>query len=107
MFRLMLLLLALLPLGRAERAAARPAQSLQRPAAIPFFYEDARIYVPVRINRGAPHWFILDTGATGTIIDTALAQQAGLALSGGQIVHGAGSGNSQQAHTSAVRFLVG
>src|SRR4051812_33339440 len=104
MARLMLLILALLSLGALETAAARPAQSPQRSATIPFLYEDARIYVPVRINRGAPQWFILDTGATGTIIDTAIAKQAGLALSGGQIVHGAGSGNSQQAHTSAVRF---
>ena len=35
---------------------------------IPFLFEDERIYVPVRIGTSAPRWFILDTGASSTIL---------------------------------------
>ena len=77
------------------------------PFVIPFLYEDSRIYVPVRIGSGEPHWFILDTGATGTIIDTAIAKAAKLPISGGETVHGAGSGGSTQSKTSAVGLRVG
>jgi hypothetical protein len=63
--------------------------------------------VPVRIGAGPPQWFILDTGATATIIDAAAAKAAGLPVQGGQIVHGAGAGGSRQGHTSAVSLMVG
>lgn len=100
-------LVAFFLLAVASPAASSNPRMATKPPAISFQYEDSRIYVPVRIGSGAPHWFILDTGATGTIIDTAVAKAAGLALSGGQTVHGAGSGGSTQSQTSAVDLRVG
>ena len=87
--------------------ANRTSAGTPQAQVVPFLYEDARIYVPVRIGAGPSRWFILDTGATGTIIDSALAKSMHLRVSGAQTVHGAGSGGSQQAQTGAVRFMVG
>jgi hypothetical protein len=78
-----------------------------RPVIIPFLYEDARLYVPVRIGGRLARWFILDTGATPTIVDTAVAREAGLTIFGSEIVRGAGSGSSQQSQSSAIRLSVG
>jgi hypothetical protein len=103
----MLALTVALSFGLVGPADARPAARSTPAAAIPFIHEDARIYVPVRIGSGSPHWFILDTGATGTIIDSKVAQEAGFKVSGGETVHGAGSGGSVQAQTSAVFLRVG
>lgn len=74
---------------------------------VPFIYEDARLYVPVRIAGGPVRWFILDTGATQTIIDTAVAREAGLAFSGSSVVDGVGAGSSLQSHASSVHLSVG
>ena len=105
-WRWIALCLASFALPTSSQAKSAAPASIA-PASIPFLYEDARIYVPVRIGRGEPHWFILDTGATGTIIDTAVAKSASLPISGGQTVHGAGSGGSVQSQTSAVDLEVG
>jgi hypothetical protein len=107
--RLLIVLLTLAPslLAADARAYASRQQESARPASIGFLYEDARLYVPVRIGTGAARWFILDTGVTGTIIDTAVARTAGLDISGGQTVHGAGSGSSSEAETSMVDLRVG
>ncbi len=85
--------------------AARPGA--HRQSSIPFIYEDARIYVPVRIEGGEPRWFVLDTGATGTIIDSAVARAAHLTTCGSESVYGAGNGASQQTWTRTVRLKVG
>ena len=107
--RLLLVLLTLAPslFAADTRANAARQRDSARPASIGFLYEDARLYVPVRIGTGAARWFILDTGVTGTIIDAAVARTAGLNISGGKTVHGAGSGGSIEAQTSTVDLRVG
>jgi len=83
------------------RAATDGARKIQ------FLFDDARVYVPVRIAGQAPQWFILDTGATRTIIDTAVARSAGIDVRTLHVVRGAGSGESRQGDAPAVRLDVG
>lgn len=72
-----------------------------------FLYEEARIYVPVSVNGAANLWFILDTGASPTVIDAAVAGKLGIASGGDEVIEGAGSGSSHQAHATPARLLVG
>lgn len=87
-----------------------PAGARDAPAAAPTFrfrFDDARVYVPVRIAGQAPQWFILDTGATRTIIDSAVARAAGLAARDMHAVRGAGAGAAQQGEAGPVQLDVG
>ncbi|MEO7457699.1 MAG: aspartyl protease family protein, partial [Gemmatimonadaceae bacterium] len=59
---------------------------------MPFEYEDTRLYVPVSA-RGHLDWFILDTGASPTILDTAFASLLG--LHGRDTTQRTGSGTGQ------------
>jgi len=97
-----------LALAPSAALCAEPA-ALHRPAAavVPFLYEDARIYVPVRIGSGSLRWFILDTGATDTIIDSAIARDEHLSIEGSQTVRGAGSGSSRQGETASLSLTIG
>ncbi|MGZ3183514.1 MAG: aspartyl protease family protein [Telluria sp.] len=90
-----------------QAACALAAAAGEPAVTVPFIYEDARVYVPVRINGGAPRWFILDTGAAGTIIDTAAAAAAGLPVQGERRVQGAGAGSSLQGTSGAAVLHVG
>lgn len=74
---------------------------------VPILYEDARVYVPVRVGALPAQWFILDTGASRTILDTAVARAAHLRVSDGRMVQGAGGGSSQQKEAAAVELHVG
>lgn len=91
----------------ASSASADARHGPPHAARIPFVYEDARIYVPVRIGAGQPRWFILDTGASGTIIDRAVANAAHLTIKRGQRVSGAGAGSTLQDRTAALELHVG
>ena len=51
---------------------------------------DAALLVPVRINGAGPYDFVLDTGATLTCVDAALADSLGLAEASGRLGVGAG-----------------
>lgn len=84
-------------------AAAAPATRNQ----IPFLYEDSRIYVPVRIGAGLQRWFILDTGASATIIDQSVAKAEHLEVAGSETVHGAGSGSSKEGQSSSIDLMLG
>jgi predicted aspartyl protease len=103
-------LIAVLAATAARECDARPAQSVasrkvvQR---IAFLYEDARLYVPVSVGGAPAVWFILDTGASETILDLATARRLGLAVSGKRLVQGAGAGGSVQGDAGTVRLRVG
>jgi predicted aspartyl protease len=56
---------------------------------------DAALLVPVYINGTGPHSFVLDTGATLTCVDQALATELSLPEPTGQIGLGAGIGAGQ------------
>ena len=98
--------ISLLP-GASEGPAMPQAFVGGTPNSVKFLYEDARIYVPVRVGSGAVRWFILDTGATDTIIDGAVARAAHLPIRGRQTVAGAGAGTSQQRETKGLTLLIG
>lgn len=92
----------------AMSAWAAPVEAAPDAASgITFLYEDARIYVPVRVGDLPAQWFILDTGATNTIIDTAVAAAAHLHVEHARMVNGAGRGESRQGDTTALELHVG
>src|SRR5438105_143333 len=49
---------------------------------IPFELSNNLILVPARVNDSAPLWFILDTGATDSVIDSQLAKTLSLKVIG-------------------------
>lgn len=63
---------------------------------------DAALVVPVHINGEGPYDFVLDTGATLTCVDAALADSLGLEEPAGQIGRGMGLGGQQP---GAMRLL--
>ena len=79
-------------LSRSYRGPLRVASAqAPRPGVIPLEYEDARVYVPVEAG-GRTHWFILDTGAFPTVLDTGLASSIGLHGRDTTSVTGVGAG---------------
>jgi len=64
------------------------------------------IYLPVQVNGSSPLWFILDTGAPNSILDTASAQKLNIkALSTG-VIHGTGRGEVSANDAGEVQFTV-
>jgi hypothetical protein len=68
-------------------------------SAIPLQFEEARVYVPVRVHLGArgatERWFILDTGAQPTLLDVALADSMGVHVTSAGPTTGAGRGTTR------------
>src|SRR6266478_5818327 len=48
------------------------------------------IFLQVRVNGSEPLWFILDTGAAGSLLDTNRAKALGIKVSGGGDIEGVG-----------------
>jgi hypothetical protein len=65
------------------------------------------IYLPVRVNGGAAHWFCLDSGAPESMLDQATAEQAGVKARGTGILRGAGKGTVAAAYAPPVRLKIG
>ena len=61
---------------------------------IPFNFENDHIMVPCRVNGSDPIWFLLDTGAEATIINTTRMRQFGLEPFGATSVTGGGNSAS-------------
>lgn len=55
--------------------------------------EGVQLLVPVRVNGSDQLWFLLDTGAQVTVVDTTTARELGLELEGS--VSGSGNGNER------------
>jgi predicted aspartyl protease len=90
----MLLGFAACELGAPSRVEA-PVDSIS--GAVPFEMEGpggAALVVPVYLNGEGPHDFVLDTGATLTCVDEALADTLGLPEQTGGLAFGAGVGGS-------------
>src|SRR6185295_6164790 len=62
------------------------------PLSLPIEYTNGQIYVRVGINGGGPRRFVLDSGASGCIVDAGLADEVKLAVHGDAKGTGAGSG---------------
>jgi hypothetical protein len=110
-FQAVFVSLALVAMAPSPVASAYPVTPMEKPgvptASFSFLFEDARLYVPVRVDGGAARWFILDTGATPTILDAAFARSLNMSLRGGQWVQGVGRGRSRQREAGPVTLLVG
>lgn len=62
------------------------------PLTIPFEFENNQVFVKVGINDAAPAWFLLDSGAGGSVIDTTTAQTFNIKTEGETRGTGAGKG---------------
>jgi hypothetical protein len=93
--------------------SAAPAWGQARPfknkslAEISYRVVGKLIYMPVQVNRSSPVWFVFDTGAPYSVIDTAAAEKLKVkALSSG-IIHGTGRGEVPAGEAGEVRLTVG
>ena len=90
----------------AETAA--PSEALPGEVAFELATGDSAILVPVQIDQQGPFRFILDTGATLTCLDTALAKKLGLKSRAGVIGRGVGVRSEGRVGMVAIeRFAVG
>jgi hypothetical protein len=62
--------------------AQAPAATTRLPISIPFDFAKNQVFLKVGINSSAPVWFVLDSGASGCVADTALAHKLGLKIEG-------------------------
>jgi len=65
------------------------------------------IYVPVQVNGSSPHWFIFDTGAPNSIIDTALAKRLHVDPRSSGTIHGAGKGDIPAGDAGEMELTIG
>lgn len=65
------------------------------------------IYVPVQVNGSGPLWFVFDSGAPNSIIDTAAAQTLHLRAISSGVIHGTGKGDISAEDAGEVRFTFG
>jgi hypothetical protein len=71
---------------------------------IPFGLLSNVIFLQVRVNGSEPLWFVLDTGASATILDAARAKALGIKVSGGGDVEGAGENSTAAGMAKNVSF---
>ena len=77
--------------GAASLCAAAFATTEYQTAAVPFSFEDNRIFVKCTINGQGPFDFVVDTGAGDLTIDRALAHRLNLRAENAGSLGGAGS----------------
>jgi Aspartyl protease/PDZ domain len=87
-------------------ATAFSQASPSLPLSVPFDFENNQIYLRVGINGHEPGWFVLDSGASGCVIDTTVAKRLGLAMRGNESVRGAGRGAVKLTFTDNVTYDV-
>ena len=90
-FRAVCLAAILVSTVLASAQAPRP----QLPKSFRFDFENNIIFLKVGINGQPPVWFILDTGASGNVLDSGLVQKMGLKTEGERQGTGAGKGTVQ------------
>ena len=73
-------------------ASAASASDATLHRAVPFQFENNQILLKVGIGNSKPSWFILDSGASGCIVDTAVAKHLGIKTQGQAEGSGAGRG---------------
>jgi membrane-associated protease RseP (regulator of RpoE activity) len=76
-------------------------------ATIPFEFECGMIFVPVSINGGPPSSFILDSGASGFVVDAGAAREGGLDVEGSGQGEGAGKGKVDLRFAKDVSYRIG
>lgn len=100
-----LIVLAALFASGSGAEAQPPAASVQ--AAIPFVYDEPRVYVSVSSAKGPLGLFVLDTGSGDSLIDSTVSGRAGVRVVGEDEVRGAGRGRLSVGKTDGVTLYVG
>ncbi len=78
--------------SQATSASDSKQNAAKLPLSIPFDFFSNQILLKVSVNGSEPVWFILDSGASGCVVDTALAQKLGIKVEGEKQGTGAGKG---------------
>lgn len=89
------------PAGVAAKEEFTSGMSALR---IPFELASNVIFLQVRVNGSEPFWFILDTGASATILDTSRAKSLGIKFKGDGRVEGAGESSTAAGSAKNVSF---
>jgi hypothetical protein len=74
------------------------------PLSIPFEFASNQILVKVGVNGSKPTWFVLDSGASSCVVDTALARKLGLKTEGEKQGTGAGKGTVKISFVKGVTY---
>jgi hypothetical protein len=83
------------------------AQQNNRPVAtIPFESVENLIFLRVHLNGSGPFWFVLDSGASGCVIEKKFANKLGLKTEGAEQRQGAGAGKVDVTFTKDVIFAM-
>jgi aspartyl protease len=92
--------------GAAEARTDRDAR--REPATIAFDSDSGHlVYVQVSVNGGEPEWYVVDTGASTCVIDSARAAALALATSGRTRITGGGAGSvGADSVRAGVRFTL-
>jgi Aspartyl protease/PDZ domain len=92
--------------GATQQAgsSAQPTPSSQSLATIPFELYGNQVFVRVRVNNSEPLWFVVDSGASGWVVDRAHAVRLGLHFDSIVQGTGAGSGTTDVALIKDVTF---
>ena len=87
---------------------ARSEQPIQKPLArVEYRPAGKLIYVPVRVDGSDPLWFIFDSGAPNSLIDSATAEKLKIKSVSAGTIHGAGKGEVAAGDAGEVQFTVG
>jgi hypothetical protein len=74
---------------------------------IPIELNGVHIFVQARVNDSEPLWFILDTGASVTVVEKEKAKELGLPMKGEIEARGAGEGSQEASFLADVTYQVG
>ncbi len=64
-------------------------------------------YVLVGINGFGKRWFVIDCGASSSVIDSTLAEKMNLTIVGGKLLRGAGKGTFKARFINKVAYKIG
>jgi hypothetical protein len=78
-----------------------------RTISVPFEFDGWRVFVPVRVGSDSVRWFILDTGASPTIVDADIARRLNLSVADAGTTTGAGANTLRQGRARGVTLDVG
>jgi hypothetical protein len=78
--------------AQAPSALGSNQDAAKLPLSIPFDFFSNQILIKVTVNGSEPVWFVLDSGASGCVVDNALARKLGVKTEGEKQGTGAGKG---------------
>lgn len=91
----------------AASATFARAQSSHDAIDVPFELNANHIYLRATINGSKPLWFLLDTGAEMSVVDSTVAAAVGLTSTGSATARGSGEGTMEAGFAKGVTLAVG